>query len=191
MKLGRQDDNGSKFSKPNSNVNSDVTIVGGLVIPSTSPAFLFAVGIHGLFAIVAVVGGLVATLNPKRRGRHSSFGTLYYWCLAGVFVSATTLSLVRWAEDYHLFLLGAASFGSATIARMAARAHRKYWARLHAGGMSVSYLLLLIAFYVDNGKNLPLWRDLPPFTYWLLPIGVAAPLIVRVFLRNPLLRTTR
>ncbi len=172
-------------------MNSNVTIIGGLVIPSTSPAFLFAVGAHGLFAMGAVVGGLVAMLSPKRRGRHSSFGTVYYWSLLGVFISATALSIVRWPEDYHLFFLGAASFSSATVARMAARAHRKHWARLHACGMSLSYLLLLIAFYVDNGKNLPLWRDLPPFMYWLLPIVVAAPLIVRVFLRNPLLRTTQ
>jgi hypothetical protein len=145
---------------------------------------------HGLFAIAAVLGGLIAMINPKRRGRHSSFGTVYYWSLVGVFISATILSIVRWTDDYHLFFLGAASLGSATLARMAARAHPKYWARLHAGGMSLSYLLLLIAFYVDNGKNLPLWRDLPPFMYWLLPIVVAAPLIIRVFLRNPLLRTT-
>ena len=27
--------------------------------------------------------------------------------------------------------------------------------------MGASYILLLTAFYVDNGKNLPLWRELP------------------------------
>jgi hypothetical protein len=30
--------------------------------------------------------------------------------------------------------------------------------------------LLLIAFYVDNGKQLPVWKDLPHVTYWLLPL---------------------
>src|SRR5713226_5732494 len=36
------------------------------------------------------------------------------------------------------------------------------WARFHIVGMGLSYVLLLTAFYVDNGKNLPLWNRLPP-----------------------------
>jgi hypothetical protein len=105
-----------------------------------------------------------------------------------VFISATLLTLARWVEDYHLFLLGAAAFTAAMIARAAVRARRPQWARLHAAGMSLSYLFLLIAFYVDNGKNLPVWRDLPAYTYWLIPIIVAVPLALRAYLRNSLLR---
>jgi hypothetical protein len=55
--------------------------------------------------------------------------------------------------------------------------------------MGSSYVLLLIAFYVDNGKNLPLWRELPPVTYWLLPTMIGIPLIVHALVRHPL--TTR
>jgi hypothetical protein len=29
--------------------------------------------------------------------------------------------------------------------------------------MGLSYILMLIAFYVDNGKQLPLWKDQPHF----------------------------
>ena len=54
--------------------------------------------------------------------------------------------------------------------------------------MGLSYVLMLIAFYVDNGKQLPLWKDLPDFTYWLLPLAVGAPLIVSALLRHPLAR---
>jgi len=32
---------------------------------------------------------------------------------------------------------------------------------------------MLIAFYVDNGKQLPLWKALPHFMYWLIPAAVA------------------
>jgi hypothetical protein len=35
---------------------------------------------------------------------------------------------------------------------------------------------MLTAFYVDNGKNLPLWRVLPPIAYWLFPTAVRAPI---------------
>jgi len=38
-------------------------------------------------------------------------------------------------------------------------------------GMGASYILLLAALYLDNGKNLPLWRELPPIAFWLLPGG--------------------
>jgi hypothetical protein len=51
--------------------------------------------------------------------------------------------------------------------------------------MSVSYVVMLIAFYVDNGKQLPIWKDLPHFVYWLLPLVTAAPLIVWALLRHP------
>ena len=54
--------------------------------------------------------------------------------------------------------------------------------------MGTSYIFLLIAFYVDNGKNLPVWRELPPTLYWLLPTVLGAPLIIHALLRHPLVQ---
>jgi hypothetical protein len=127
-------------------------------------------------------------LSPKRSGRHPTFGTIYYWGLVVVFVSATGLSVVRWAEDYHLFILGLLAFIAASVGRAARRQRWPRWARVHITGMGLSYILLLTAFYVDNGKSLPLWRDLPSITYWLLPAAVGLPLIVYALLRHPLAR---
>jgi hypothetical protein len=56
--------------------------------------------------------------------------------------------------------------------------------------MGVSYIVLLPAFYVDNGKSLPLWRDLPTIAYWLLPGAVGAPLLLNALFRHPLVRAT-
>jgi len=100
----------------------------------------------------------------------------------------SALSFMRWAENYHLFILGALSFASAYFGRSAARRHWQQWARLHLTGMGTSYVLMLAAFYVDNGKNLPLWKELPPITYWLLPSAVGIPLILRALLWHPLVR---
>ena len=55
--------------------------------------------------------------------------------------------------------------------------------RLHIGGMGLSYVVMLTAFYVDNGKSLPVWRDLPHITYWLTPNVIGIPLIVRAVVR--------
>ena len=70
----------------------------------------------------------------------------------------SALSFMRWAENYHLFLLGALSFGFAYFGRSAARRRWHQWPRLHLSGMGASYILMLTAFYVDNDwpPSLPL-----------------------------------
>jgi len=166
------------------------TLILGIEIPSTDPVFIAVIaGIHVPLGLACVVAGAVAMLSEKRRGRHSTAGKVFYWCLLALFASATFLSVMRWAENYHLFILGALSFASAWLGRRALLLRWRYWARLHITGMGLSYVLLLIAFYVDNGKQLPLWKDLPHFTYWLLPLAVGVPLIVRALLRHPLARS--
>ena len=136
-------------------MTSETTIVAGIEIPSVSPVFLTVVGIHVVLGIACVTAGLIAMLSEKRRGRHPQFGTIYYWCLSGVFATAALLSVMRWAEDYHLFILGALSFIAAFLGR---RARRRRSIRLHIRGMGLSYILPLTAFYVDNGHSLPLWK---------------------------------
>ena len=54
--------------------------------------------------------------------------------------------------------------------------------------MGLSYILMLTAFYVDNGKNLPFWKELPQIAFWLLPAGLGLPLIVHTLLKHPLAR---
>jgi hypothetical protein len=167
---------------------SDTTIVFGVPVPSVDPVFLAVVRFHILVGIACVVAGIAAMVSHKRRGRHSTFGTIYYWCLALVVASATGLSVVRWAENYHLFFLGALSLIAATVARTALRQRWRNWVRLHITGMGLSYILMLNAFYVDNGKNLPLWRELPQWTFWVLPGMLGAPIIIYTLLRHPLAR---
>jgi hypothetical protein len=163
--------------------------VAGIEIPSDSPVFLAALGVHVLFGLSCVVAGVVAVLSRKRPGRHPKFGTIYYYCLSIVFASATVLSAMRWAEDYHLFILGTLSFATASLGRMALRRRWRNQIRLHISCMGVSYILLLIAFYVDNGKDLPLWNKLPQFAFWVLPAAAGIPFIVRALLRHPVVRS--
>jgi len=164
----------------------ETTIVLGIEIPSTDPAFLTTVAFHVLAGLVCVAAGVIAMLSEKRPGRHPSFGAIYYWSLAAVFASATALAVVRWAEDYHLFILGALSFGAAFLGRTARQQRWRGWVRLHIICMGASYILLLTAFYVDNGKSLPFWRELPSMAYWLVPGAIGIPLVIRALPRHPL-----
>jgi uncharacterized membrane protein len=166
--------------------SGETTIVAGIEIPSTDPVFLAAVlGVHIPIGLACVVIGAIAMLSEKRRGRHSTLGTIYFWSVLALFASTTFLSLMRWGENYHLFILGAMSFSSAWLGRAALRHRWRYWVRLHTAGMGLSYILMLVAFYVDNGRQLPLWKDLPHFMYWLIPMAVGIPLIVRALLWPP------
>lgn len=164
------------------------TVVAGLVIPSASPWFLSGVALHVAAGLVAVIAGAVAMLSRKGRGRHSTFGSIYYWAMAAVFATAVALALARWAEDRHLFLLAFAAFAAATFGRTAMRRRWLGAARLHIAGMGGSYVVLLTAFYVDNGPQLPVWRDLPHLAYWLIPGLVGLPIMLTALWRHPLVR---
>jgi hypothetical protein len=166
----------------------NLTIVAGIPIPSTSPLFLFGVGIHILLGLACIVAGLVAMLSKKGLGQHAKFGTIYYDCLLGLFVTATALAVVRWPNDYHLFILGLFSFASASVGRQALRRRWRCWPYMHVPGMGMSYVLMLTAFYVDNGKNLPLWRELPQIAFWILPSAIGIPIVGLVLLRHPIVR---
>ena len=152
--------------------------IAGFEIPSDSPAFVAVLAIHIPLGVLAVVSGLGAMLKEKGSGGHIRFGRIYVWSLTALFLTATVLAIMRWSEDYHLFVLGAAALAAAFVGREARR--RRWSMRLdpHVVGMGVSYIAMLTAFYVDNGKNLPLWRDLPYLAYWLTPGVVGIPLIV-------------
>lgn len=167
------------------------TIILGIEIPSTSPWFLTIVGFHVLADLGALVAGAIAMLSEKGMARHIAFGRTYYLCLTAVFVSASALAFARWTEDYHLFVLGALAFAAASVGRSAAKLKLRSWPTVHVVGMGSSYLLMLTAFYVDNGKNLPLWRDLPPIAYWTVPATVGVPIIIWALLRHPIVRGYR
>lgn len=161
---------------------ANTTDLAGIPIPSTDPSFLVIVAIHIAFGIAAVIAGAAAMLSRKGSHRHVRFGSVYFWSLSGIFVTMGVLSALRAAQDWHLFVLGSLSFGAALLGRSFIRRRRP---RLHLAGMGASYVIMLTAFYVDNGKNLPLWRDLPSISYWIIPGAIGIPLIAYFTWRLP------
>ena len=117
------------MTSPTLIADTAVTVVAGVEIPSTSPVFLIIVGLHVLVGLVCVVTGVVAILSSKRPGAHPTFGTIYFWGLTAVFVSASILAAIRWNEDYHLFVLGALAFAAAFWGRAARRGRWRGCAR--------------------------------------------------------------
>ena len=165
--------------------------IAGIVIPSTRSLFLVTVAVHVAAGIFCVLSGLIAMLSQKVRGKHTRAGVAYYRSLIVVCSTMTVLAIMRWPEDNVLWILGAGAFAGALLARRSIT-HRTAWRiRLHILGMGCSYTLLLVAFYVDNGKQLPVWKELPPILYWLLPVAIALPLIGQAVWRHPLAQGER
>lgn len=148
----------------------------GLRVPQTDPFFLAVLAVHLLAALPCVVSGAVAALSAKGSVRHIRSGRVYYWSLGLVFATATTMAAMRWAEDYHLFVIGLIAITAASVGYLHRRLRRPGDA-VHITGMGSSYIALLTAFYVDNGKNLPLWSHLPHIAYWVLPTLIGLPLL--------------
>ena len=169
-------------------MNGKPISVDGIKIPSDAPLFLILISIHVLAALVCVVAGIFAMLSNKKPGIHPKVGTIYYYSLWVVLITVIIISTIRWAEDYHLFALGLLSFCMAFIGRRALKHKWHKWPIYHVTCMGFSYILLLTAFYVDNGRYLPIWKDLPTIIYWTLPALVGIPIIVFTLIRHPIVK---
>ncbi|MBO0776696.1 MAG: hypothetical protein J2P34_10300 [Actinobacteria bacterium] len=151
-------------------------------VGSTTPLFLGFLAVHVLAGLTAVVSGAAAALARKGGPRHIRAGRWYYRAITVVFATATALAVMRWRQDYYLFLIGAVAFTAATAGYL----HRR-WRRPgdtgHIAGMGTGYVAMLTAFFIDNGPHLPLWDRLPAVAFWLLPPAIGVPLITRAIVR--------
>ena len=154
------------------------------------PTWLFSVLLvfHVFAGMTCVSMGAIAALSPKRRGRHPVLGLIYFWALAVVFVTSTAMSALRWSEDAYLFVLGTLAFGCAVLGLSARRQRWPGWTTAHILGMSSSYIVLLTAFYVDNGPRLPLWKELPSIAFWIGPTLIGIPIVARALARQTRVR---
>jgi hypothetical protein len=154
------------------------------------PTLLFSaiLTLHVLAGMACVATGAVAALSPKHRGRHPAFGQVYFWAMGVVFVTSSGMSLLRWPEDGYLFVLGTVAFSFALFGVTARRRRWAGWTTAHVVGMSASYVVLLTAFYVDNGPRLPLWKELPPIAFWIGPTLIGLPIIARGLARHTRVR---
>lgn len=156
-------------------------------VGSSAPVFLALLAVHVIAGLTAVITGAVAALARKGSPRHIRAGRWFYRAISVVFATATALSIMRWRQDYYLFIIGAVAFSAATVGYQHRRRHRPGDTG-HIIGMGIGYTAMLTAFYVDNGPHLPLWDRLPTLAFWLLPSAIAAPLIARAVIRGRRLR---
>lgn len=154
----------------------------GLDLASTDTVFLSLLAVHVLAAIVAIVMGLRAMLTSKAGRHHPATGRIYGIALVVVFLTACGMSAFRWPTDAPLVVLGGAAVLAAGYGYLFRRLHHPGHVP-HIIAMGASYVLMLTAFYVDNGPHLPIWQLLPNWSFWFIPALVGVPLIIRSALR--------
>lgn len=133
------------------------------------------VAIHVPVGLAVVLAGIVAMVSRKGATWHRRAGLVYLIGILILFVSATGLVLVRGPQFLHLFVLGALAAACALLGYLGRRRQKA----VHIAGMGSSYILMLTAFYVDNGPKLPFWEMFPPVVFWIGPALIGVPLIFR------------
>jgi len=128
--------------------------------------------IHIAAGSLGLVLGPVAMLSPKRRGRHTRVGTVYFWNMAVVCVSAVGLAILAWSQIWWFVPIAVFSFANALVGYLAVRRRRPGWLVRHIGGMGGSYVALTTALLVVNAGAGAWWA-------WSLPTIVGTVLIRR------------
>ncbi|MEP6851108.1 MAG: DUF2306 domain-containing protein [bacterium] len=133
---------------------------------------------HVFAAVLAVGTGAAAAFAHKGTPCHVRIGRWYYRAVRTVCVTAVLLTALRPRQDYYLTIIGLIAFAAATVGYQHRRRCRP-GDTPHIAGMGLSYIAMLTAFYVDNGRHLPVWDRLPAFAFWLLPSVIGIPITAR------------
>lgn len=170
-------------------MNDKSTTLFGLPVPSDDPLFIAIVTVHIILGVICVAAAVTAMLSRKGSPVHKLAGKTYFIGLTTLFLTIIVASILQWPHDLHLLIIGSGAFVSVFLGRSAAKRQPPRWPRMHTIWMGTSFILLVTGFYVDNGRNLPLLRLLPQWSYWVLPSVIGIPIIVGALRMHPLNKT--
>ncbi len=162
-------------------------VPGGEHLSVAFGVFLF---FHVLAGLTCVATGAVAATSRKRPGRHPRvrhrvLGSLGRFRDRGCHVGAAVArGRLPTRAGHHRVRF--------RVHRFAARKVRwNGWRSFHILGMSLSYVVLFTAFYVDNGPHLPLVNRLPTIVFWIMPSLIGLPLVTRAVRKHTHLTAVR
>ena len=141
---------------------------------------LFFVSLHVPAGLIALTAGIVAMLSRKGAWWHRRAGDTYLVAIATIAVTAAGLVSTRGPQFNHLLVFAAL----AVILAFGGYFMRRVNQGLHISGMGLSYVVLVTAFYVDNGPKLPFWNQFPDIVFWVGPAAIGLPIIIRALWRR-------
>lgn len=134
---------------------------------------------HIAAGVICLITGLAAGFARKRKGRHTGFGTVYFWCYLVVFLTTVGMSMMHWESSAYLFYIGVFSFGLALVGYLARKIRWKNWIGAHIGGMLGSYIGIVTATIVVNVEKVPVLNEVPVLIFWFLPTVIGTPIIFK------------
>jgi uncharacterized membrane protein len=141
------------------------------------------IAMHVASGLSAVGAGALAMLSIKGGASHRRAGLAYLAALTLLVISGSALALADVPARRHLLALGVLALLLAALGYGIRLRRRPGWRPYHLLMMGISYIVMLTAFYVDNGPRLPLWWRLPPWALWLLPAVLGVVPLVRAWRR--------
>jgi uncharacterized membrane protein len=139
---------------------------------------------HVAAGLGAVLAGMVAMLVRKGGRWHRRSGLTYLIALIVLVLTGGVLALEERTARRDLFYLGLVALLLAVLGYGARWRRRDGWIVPHLLAMGGSYIVMLTAFYVDNGPRLPLWWRMPAWALWTLPSILGALLLARAVNRH-------
>jgi hypothetical protein len=164
----------------------NATTIAGIPVPSDARLFLAFIHLHIVAGLTAVIAGAIAMPSAKCPGRHPRAGTVYYCGSCRRFrhnVRSRVLPMERGLSPVHAGVCVVCRHcdwpgcKAKTVAILAA--HSYHWNGRVLPPDDHSLLC-------GQRANLPVWRELPPLAFWLLPTLVGAPILINALLRHPL-----
>jgi hypothetical protein len=141
---------------------------------------LIYVSLHIAAGLTALTAGIVAMLSRKGAWWHRHAGVVYLYGIGTIALTAAGLVSTRGPQFDHLLVFAAVAvtlaFGGWFM--------RKVNQGLHISGMGLSYVVMVTAFYVDNGHKLPFWNQFPEWVFWVGPMAIGLPIIIRALWRR-------
>ncbi|GGG14064.1 DUF2306 domain-containing protein [Paenibacillus abyssi] len=132
---------------------------------------------HIISGYLALGIGIAAMLAPKKRGRHTTSGSIYFWLVTVVCASAIVMSIMNWEVSSYLFYVAIFSYVFALFGYIAYKMKWKNWMVSHIAGMGGSYIAIVTGFIVVNQSNAPFLAEVPSLVLWLLPTIVGTPIL--------------
>ena len=141
---------------------------------------LLFISLHIPTGLVALTAGIVAMRSRKGDWWHRMAGDAYLIAIAIIAGSAAGLVSTRGPQFNHLLLFAAVAVTLAYGGYFMRRINQG----VHISGMGLSYVVMVTAFYVDNGPKLPFWNQFPDIVFWVGPIAIGLPIIILALWRR-------
>jgi hypothetical protein len=134
--------------------------------------------VHITAGTLCLFVGAIAMFSRKRKGVHTNIGEVYHFGYIIIFLTAVAMSIMMWSQLQYLFYIALFSYAQALYGYLARKLRWNNWLRKHISGMLGSYIGIITAVLVVNGKPFTSLTGIPQLFLWFIPAIIGTPCII-------------